>query len=68
MRRLLTSGWLAPAAGKLKEALQHVVAKNDAAQAQAKAIKTAEDRVSVLQKQIAGWYMSDLSPGTAAAR
>ena len=54
MRRLLTKGWLAPAAGKLNEALQHTVAKNDAAQAQAKAIKAAEDRVSVLQKQIQG--------------
>ena len=54
MRRLLTNGWLAPAAGKLNEALQRVVAKNDAAQAQAKAIKAAEDRVLVLQKQMQG--------------
>ena len=54
MRRLLTNGWLAPAAGKLNEALQRVVAKNDAAQAQAKAIQTAQDRVQVLQKQIQG--------------
>jgi DNA sulfur modification protein DndD len=54
MRHLLASGWLAPASGKLKEALQHVTAKNDAAQAQDKAIKTAEDRVSVLQKQMQG--------------
>jgi DNA sulfur modification protein DndD len=54
MRQLLTNGWLAPAAGKLNDALQRVVAKNDAAQSQAKAIKTAEDRVSVLQKQMRG--------------
>ena len=46
-RRLLTNGWLAPAAGKLNGALRRVVAKNDAAQAQAKAIQTAQDRVQV---------------------
>ncbi len=54
MRRLLTNGWLAPAAGKLNEALQRVASKNDAAQAQAKAIQAAQDRVQVLQKQIQG--------------
>ena len=54
MRRLLTSGWLAPAAGRLNEVLEHTIAKNDAAQAQTKAIKAAEDRVSVLQQQIEG--------------
>jgi DNA sulfur modification protein DndD len=54
MRRLLTSGWLAPAVGRLNEVLEHTVAKNDAAQAQATAIKAAEDRVSVLQQQIDG--------------
>jgi DNA sulfur modification protein DndD len=54
MRRLLTKGWLAPAAGKLNDALQRVVAKNDAAAAQAKAIQAARDRVQVLQKQIEG--------------
>jgi DNA sulfur modification protein DndD len=54
MRRLLTNGWLAPAVGKLNEALQRVVARNDAAQAQTRAIKSAEDRVSVLQKQMRG--------------
>ena len=54
MRGFLTSGWLAPAAGKLNEVLQHTAAKNDAAQAQAKAIKSAEDRVSVLEKQMQG--------------
>jgi len=54
MKRLLTSGWLAPAAGKLSEALQRVVGKNDAAQDQQKAIQSARDRVDVLQKQIEG--------------
>ena len=54
MRRLLTKGWLAPAAGKLNEALQRVESKNDAAQAQAKAIQAARDRVQMLDKQIQG--------------
>ncbi len=54
MRRLLTSGWLAPAAGKLNDALQRVVARNDAAQAQAKAIQVTQERAQVLQKQILG--------------
>jgi DNA sulfur modification protein DndD len=54
MRRLLIDGWLAPALLKLKEALQRVVAKNDAAQAKAKAIQTAQDRVHVLQNQMQG--------------
>jgi DNA sulfur modification protein DndD len=54
MRRLLTKGWLAPAAGKLNEVLQRVVSKNDAAQAQAKGIQAAQDRVQVLDKQIQG--------------
>jgi DNA sulfur modification protein DndD len=54
MRRLLTNGWLAPAAGKLNEALQRVVSKNDAAQAHAKVIQAAQDRVQVLHKQIEG--------------
>jgi DNA sulfur modification protein DndD len=54
MRHLLTNGWLAPAAGKLNETLRRVAAKNDAAQAQAKAIETANERVQVLRKQIDG--------------
>ncbi len=54
MRQLLTKGWLAPAAGKLNEALQRVAFKNDAAQAQTKGIQAAQDRVQVLQRQIQG--------------
>ncbi|WFE62420.1 AAA family ATPase [Micromonospora sp. WMMD714] len=54
MRRLLTTGWLAPAADKLDEALQRVVAKNDAAQKQQQATQVARNRVDVLRKQIRG--------------
>lgn len=54
MRRLLTNGWLAPAAGRLDEALQRVAAKNDAAQEQQKVIQIARDRVGMLRKQIQG--------------
>jgi DNA sulfur modification protein DndD len=54
MRRLLMNGWLAPAAGKLEEALQRVVAKNDAAQAQGREIQAARERVRVLQDQMHG--------------
>lgn len=54
MRRLLTNGWLAPAAGKLNEVLQRTIARNDAAQTRANAIKTVENQVSMLQKQIEG--------------
>jgi DNA sulfur modification protein DndD len=54
MRQVLTSGWLAPAAGKLHAALRRVAAKNDAAQARTKAIEAANERVQVLRKQIEG--------------
>ncbi len=54
MRRLLTKGWLAPAAGKLKEAMRRVEAQNDAAKAHQRARQVARDRVELLQKQVQG--------------
>jgi DNA sulfur modification protein DndD len=54
MRRLLATGWLAPASAKLSEALRRVVGRNDTAQNRQKEVQVARDRVDVLQKQIAG--------------
>lgn len=52
MRRLLTNGWLAPAAARLSQALDRVAAKNDAAVGATKEIQAVKDRVELLQKQI----------------
>jgi DNA sulfur modification protein DndD len=54
MRKLLASGWLAPASAKLSAVLARVAAKNDAAQEKQREVRAARDRVDLLQKQLNG--------------
>lgn len=54
MRTTLSSGWLAPVAGRLQIALKEVQARNDAAQEQTKALRGATDLVELLRNRTEG--------------
>lgn len=54
MRGALASGWLAPAVGRLNDALRDVVARNDRATEHSKQIIHLQEHVAVLENQVAG--------------
>jgi DNA sulfur modification protein DndD len=54
MRRLLTAGWMVPAAGQLRTVLERVQQANNAADEHQQALRKASDRVEVLREQMKG--------------
>lgn len=72
MKNILTTGWLAPVAGKLNKSLADVVASNDLAELRQVEIRAARARVNVLEKQIQGGTCptcrQELPPADAATQ
>lgn len=54
MARLLIAGWMAPAAVKLRRALERVIERNNSAQRRVRELAEARTRVSVLENQVEG--------------
>lgn len=54
IRAALAQGWLAPAAGRLGEALRMVVAQNDRAAEHTQRLVHLQEHVTVLENQVAG--------------
>jgi DNA sulfur modification protein DndD len=54
MRRLLATGWMAPASNKLRTTLERVQQANNNAEERQSAVRKARDQVEVLREQIQG--------------